>query len=519
MTAPDFSRRDLLKATAAAGAGAVVLPGLAAAAAPGVAAARGVGVRGRAGVGGASRPPAKLTGRIVTPGDHDYADASLGWDQYFVHFPLVIVFAQNTQDVVNALTWAQQHNVAFRVRGGRHQLQGWSAVDNGLVIDVSELKGARIDAASLTATVGAGLNQLEAVTALAKKGLVVPTGTEGTVGVVGATIGGGLGLFTRSLGMACDFVMGAEIVVASGDGGAKVIKVDLHNHRDLLFALRGAGNGNFGIVTSLTYQVTRAPTVAFLMATWDAPYPLPRLFEEYQQTLLKNNRVGSELELHPNIAILTAALPNGSVAHVKEVLASVLSIGKPTVTTTVDNWGTIFKGFQIPPAAEPGNALFFSQFANQPFPKQAIDVVASFVKDAPTNDSNYFLCGFGGAVKRSTPPGGTAFPHRNRDALFYAEPGVAWGRPRGPRPYTFETAGEESQEHLQPVAQAWIAEFSQALRPYVNGAYFNVPNVGMLDWETAYWGSNFDRLRRIKAKYDPDNIFQYEQSIPPAFPC
>jgi FAD binding domain/Berberine and berberine like len=509
----DVSRRDLLKATALAGAGAVVLPGIAAAGAPGVAAAQDVRGRARA-VGDAHRPPARLTGRIVTPRDPGYADASLGWDQFFVHFPLVIVFAQNTQDVVNALTWAQQNNVAFRVRSGRHQLQGWNAVDNGLVIDVSELKSTRIDTVARTATVGAGINQLEAVTALAKKGLVVPTGTEGTVGVVGATVGGGLGLFTRSLGMACDYVTGAEIVVASRDGGARLINVDLRSHRDLLFALRGAGNGNFGVITSLTYQATRAPTVAFLMATWDAPYDLQRILSAYQGTLFARNLVGSELELHSKQAILTAALPNGSVARVKAALASVLSIGKPTVTSTVDSWGTIFAGFQIPPAAEPGNALFFSQFASRPFPRKAIDVVASFVKTAPTDDSNYFLCGFGGAVKRSAPRGGTAFPHR--DALFYAEPGVAWGKPRGPGPFTFETAGEESQEEVQPVAQAWISEFSQALRPYVNGAYANVPNVGMLDWETAYWGSNFDRLRRIKSTYDPHNIFQYEQSVRPA---
>ena len=84
--------------------------------------------------------PAKLTGRIVRPGDPGYASASLGWDELFVHYPLVIVFAQETQDVVNALTWARQNDVALRVRSGRHSLEGWSNVDNGIVIDVSELK-------------------------------------------------------------------------------------------------------------------------------------------------------------------------------------------------------------------------------------------------------------------------------------------------------------------------------------------------------------------------------------------
>ncbi|WP_257980315.1 BBE domain-containing protein [Streptomyces sp. CB02959] len=131
-------------------------------------------------------------------------------------------------------------------------------------------------------------------------------------------------------------------------------------------------------------------------------------------------------------------------------------------------------------------------------------MISSFMADAPTDESNFFAQAFGGVVRRS-PRGGTAFPHR--DALFYSEPGVGWGK-RSDRPGVCDP--------LTPQAQAWIAEFSQALRSYVDGAYVNVPNIGMQDWETAYWGSNFSRLRRIKAGYDPRNVFQYDQSIPPA---
>ncbi len=215
----DLSRRNLLKVTAAAGAGAVILPGAVAGGIPGIAAANGSpsGSGTPSGTAGSVKnPPARLTGRIVRPQDPGYASASLGWDELFVHYPLVIVFAQETQDVVNALTWARRNDVALRVRSGRHQLEGWSNVDNGIVIDISELKSARIDTASLTATVGAGLSQLEAVTTLAKHDLAVTTGSEGSVGLSGATLGGGFGFLTRYLGMACDSLMGAEIVVASG---------------------------------------------------------------------------------------------------------------------------------------------------------------------------------------------------------------------------------------------------------------------------------------------------------------
>ena len=508
----DVTRRDLLKATAAAGAAAVACGRNTPENAPSVAPS----------TPRANWPKAELTGKIVRPSDPEYPDASLGWNQYLIHYPMAIVFAQNTQDVVNALTWAQQNDVAFRVRSGRHQLQGWNAVDNGLVIDVSQLKSTQIDAASLTAKVGAGLTQLEAVTALAPQGLVIPTGDLASVGVIGATLGGGLGLFTRALGMASDFVTAAEIVVASPDSGAKAITADANQNSDLLWALRGAGNGNFGVVTSLTYKVTRAPKAAYLSAKWDTPYPLQEIFKAYQSALSNDNGVGIEIWFHPTSANLTAALPNGSVAQVKEALASVLSIGKPTVTTQEDNWGVVFAGFQGPDADEPGNGLVFSHFASKAFPTQAIDVVNEFIlggSPPPTSESNYGMGGFGGAVKRSEPAGGTAFAHR--DALFFGQCAAGWGGPRGPGPYTFQRARANSDERLQTAAMAWVSEFSLALRQSVDqelGSYFNVPNAGLLDWETAYWGSNVDRLRRIKAKYDPDNIFQYEQSIPPATP-
>ena len=156
--------------------------------------------------------------------------------------PRVIVFARREQDVLNALAWARQNKVALRVRSGRHSLEGWSNVD-------------------------AGLTQAEIVAALGKHGLVVPTGSEGTVGVAGATLGGGFGMLTRSLGMTCDNLVGAEVVVPSTDGG-RIIAANRRDHADLLWALRGAGNGNFGIVTSFTYTVHPLSKVAFLTAKW-----------------------------------------------------------------------------------------------------------------------------------------------------------------------------------------------------------------------------------------------------------
>jgi hypothetical protein len=117
-----------------------------------------------------------------------------------------------------------------------------------------------------------------------------------------------------------------------------------------------------------------------------------------------------------------------------------------------------------------------------------------YLADCPTPESNFFLSSFGGAV-RNEPAGGSAFPHR--DALFYCEPGAAWDDPA-----------------LNAKAAAWACDFWRALRPYGTAGYVNVPNVPATDWEREYYGPNVDRLRQVKARYDPDNVFRFEQSVP-----
>jgi FAD/FMN-containing dehydrogenase len=443
---------------------------------------------------------AQLTGRVVHPDSPAYTEARTDWDGLYRSYPLAVVFAKTTEDVVNAITWARQNDVALRARSGRHSLEGWSNVSGGIVIDVSEMKSAQLDPASRTVTAGAGFTQGEIVTTLGGEGFAVPTGGEATVGLAGATLGGGLGFLSRSFGMACDNLLAAEVVVPAGGDGAQAITADEHNNSDLLWALRGAGNGNFGIVTSFTYRMHAVEQVSLLEAQWNGLENLRTVFDAWQrQAPVTDSRLSSVLDIGPGRIDLLAVLQSGSPAEARELLAPVLSVGKPDISVQAGSWAATFGRLQPPSKSaieQAKNWKFFSQFITEPFPPEAIDIVGTFMTNAPSEVSDYFCSSLGGAVKKA-PPRGAAFAHR--DALFYAEPGAGW-----------------SGDAITPRAQAWVAEFSQALRPYVSGAYVNVPNPGMLDWETAYWGDHYARLREIKAKYDPDNVFQYEQSIRPA---
>jgi FAD/FMN-containing dehydrogenase len=444
-----------------------------------------------------------LTGRVVWKDDSGFEEARLGWNQLYSSDPEAVVFCAGTADVVNALTWARQNGTPVRIRSGRHCLEGWSAVDGGLVIDVSAMKSAQIDPDSQTATVGAGLNQSEAVTALGNAGFAAPTGTEGTVGLVGATLGGGLGLLTRRFGMASDNLLAAEVVVAPAGGGATAVVADEQNNPDLLWALRGAGNGNFGIVTSLTYKIHPLTQAIYITATWPGLDHLPNVFDAWQRSAPHtNHRLTSQLEIRRGEIMLVGVLASGSETEALQMLAPVLSIGTPDVVTQDANWSDIYSGFQIPTDHEPANWKFLSQFISEPFPAEAVSIVCTFMSRAPTAECNYFTNAFGGAVTSSEPSGGSVFSHRN--SLFYAEPGAGWGVRGGP---------PAAADPLTAQCQAWIAQFGEALAPYVDGAYVNVPNAGLPDWEKAYWGSNVERLRAIKATYDPDGVFSFEQGL------
>ncbi|MCK0173454.1 FAD-binding oxidoreductase [Mycolicibacterium sp. F2034L] len=444
---------------------------------------------------------ATLTGRVVRPGDDDYAEASAGWNRLHSHRPAAVVFARETADVVNALAWARRQGMPVRARSGRHALEGWSAVDDGLVIDVSEMKSVAIDRETHTATVGAGLNQLEAVTALGAAGFAAPTGTEGSVGLVGATLGGGFGLLTRAYGMASDNLLAAEIVTAPADGGAAPLVVDEQHHAELLWALRGAGNGNFGIVTSLTYRIQPLAQAIYVVATWAGLDDFGTVFDTWQRTApFTDDRLTSQLEATRDAVVLIAVLADGSEAEARELLEPLVSIGRPAVVATDAPWADTYAAFQIPVEDEPANWKFTSQFISDPFPAEAIDLLAAKLASAPP-ECNYFTNAFGGAVRASAPADGSAFAHR--DALFYAEPGAGWGVRGGP----------PADDRLTAACLDWVADVSAALAPYGNGAYVNVPNAGVSDWETAYWGANVGRLRTIKAEYDPCRIFDIEQGI------
>jgi FAD binding domain/Berberine and berberine like len=441
---------------------------------------------------------AELTGRVVTPADPGYDRARWPWSRYLVDRPRLVVFAEKPDDVVNGIAWARQNGVPLRARSGRHALApGLSSVDGGAVIDVSALKDVAIDTKAGTATVGTGLTQGEVVEALGATGHTVPTGSEASVGIAGVTLGGGIGTLSRSLGVTCDSLIGLDIVVPDGTDGARLISANETSHADLLWACRGGGGGNFGIATSFTFRIHPIGEITHFKLDWDWSDPAAP-FEAWESLAPTADRnLGSTFVFLPRDSNVIEAegIYRGNEEDLRKLLAPLLAVGSPKVTMESGSYADHFKKANAGPR-QFYNWQFTSSWIREPLPAPAVDTIIRFMSDAPAPACNYWCLNWGEAT-RVEPPGGTAFVHR--DALYYAEPGAGWNDPAKTGP-----------------VDAWLSAFGKAMRPFVYGAYVNVPDPTFSDWGDLYYGDNFARLREVKRRYDPHDVFSHPQSIPPA---
>ena len=200
-----------------------------------------------------------LSGVVVTKESPNYEECCLSWNRAIEKHPLVIVYCQENQDVIQAIKWAKQYGVPFRIRSGTHHYEGYSTGDQLLVIDVSCMN--RIELNETTVKVQGGVRNRELYEAVCGAGYPFPGGGCPTVGVAGYTLGGGWGYSSRLFGLGCDQLIEAEVITAEG----QLIVANANQHEDLFWALRGSGGGNFGVVTSLTYRLPEKIEMATLI--------------------------------------------------------------------------------------------------------------------------------------------------------------------------------------------------------------------------------------------------------------
>lgn len=439
----------------------------------------------------------ELTGRIVLPGDLQYNVARHEFNTFFNRFPLVIVFAQKTQDVSNAVRWARFWDVPIRMRSGRNNYEGLSVVDAGIVIDVSEMKQVEVDRKRGTATIQTGLRDLELYEILGSQGLVVPAGLYPTTGIAGFTLGGGQGSLSRPWGLIIDHLLELEIVDANGN----ILHANADQHADLFWAWRGGGGGNFGICTSFRFRTHQIDTVAYVSIDWELRdlKPVLRTWQNYtvpdadeRLTPLLTITSGQQSLLSMQGVFL------GSAKKLRCLMEPLLRTGSPQKVTIEEiPW---LEAVALIASTQPTTPLPFKSvgpFLDRLLPDEGIDRISCFINEPPPASTvTVFFHGLGGAVAK-VPNQATAYFYRK--ALSNMSLFATWSSPKG-----------------AALGICWVEDFRQAMLPFTRGVYVNTPDLSIKNWPKAYYGNNFERLTRVKAKYDPNNVFRYPQSIPPA---
>ncbi|MCC5423057.1 FAD-binding oxidoreductase [Clostridium botulinum] len=435
----------------------------------------------------------KLTGRIVFPDDPSYDNARMDYNTRFSKYPCAIVFCQEIQDVINAVKWARKNCVPIRTRCGGHSYEAFSLLNNGIVIDVSEMNKVLLEKEDMEVTIEAGATLLPIYKILWDKGVTIPGGTCPTVGIAGITLGGGFGMLTRKMGMLCDSLMAVEMVNARG----KVVYADRYVNSDLFWASCGGGGGNFGIVTSFIFKVHPISNVAVYNITWDwsdareiiktwqdwAPFVDERLTSILEIFTKKDGRISSSAEFL------------GHEDQLRCLLKPLTSVGNP-IQIEVQTIPYIEAVIKFDGGPGPHKFKNTGAFVYHRLPDEAIDTLLCYMGISPNKDNSIQFQSLGGAV-REIPPDETAYFHRK--ASYIMQYITNW------------KVDNEKNPNI-----VWVERLRRAMLKYVNGTYVNWPDIFIKNWPCAYYGTNYHELMRIKSKYDSENIFHFEQSIRPA---
>ena len=434
-------------------------------------------------------------GELIQPGDAGYETARKIWNASIDKHPGIIARCSGVADVVAAVNFARENELLVAVRGGGHNVAGRALCDDGIVIDLSGMKGIRVDARHRTATVqgGATLGDVDRETHVF--GLAVPAGVVSKTGIAGLALGGGVGWLVRKYGLTCDNVISFDIVTA--DGKARVASAS--DNDDLFWALRGGG-GNFGVVTSFEFRAHPVSTVlgGLIIYPRDQAGDVFRFFRDFTQSAPRELTAYAALMHTPDgiPAIAVIACYCGDVTEGEEVLKPLRAFNSPLADMIqpmpFPQMQTLLDG-----AFPDGIQNYWKSTFLRELSDDAIGVLVEHANRATSPLASVAVEYYGGAAGQ-VGVSETAFAQRQ--AQYSVGILAEW------------TDTGESQRHVK-----WARDLSDSLSPFSSGGYLlNFLGEEGEDTIRAAFGPNYDRLMAVKKKYDPNNFFRLNQNIKPA---
>ncbi len=444
-------------------------------------------------------------GKIVLAGDSSYENTRKIWNAMIDKHPAIIAQCANTADVVHGINFARNNGILLAVRGGGHNIAGSALCDDGIVVDLSQMKMASVEPDTRRVVIEGGATLADLDAATQAHGLATPLGINSTTGVAGLTLGGGFGWLSRKYGMTVDNLESAELVTAAGE----VMHTSASEHPDLFWALQGGG-GNFGVVTRFEFRLH--PVGPDLLSGL-LVYPMAEaksVLQQYREFIANapdELSVWTVLRQAPPLPFLPADV------HGKEVVVlALLYAGDPkqgqALIEPLRKLGTLLGehvGVQpyvawqqaFDPLLAPGARNYWKSHNFSALQDGLFDAVIQYIGKLPSPQCEIFFGAIGGATTRPAPDS-TAYAHR--DAKFVMNVHGRWDDPA------------QDQRCI-----GWARDFFQASAPFASGGvYVNFLTAEEGDRIRSAYGPNYERLVQIKRKYDPDNLFRTNQNIVPS---
>lgn len=444
---------------------------------------------------------ARLTGQLVTAASTNFDEARKVLFITVDRRPLAVVRAANAQDVAETVRFARERGMPLAVRSGGHSLAHYSVIDDAIVVDLSGMKRVSIDPQGQVARVQAGATSGDLAGPANVHGLALSTGDTHSVGMGGLTTGGGIGFLVRKYGLAIDNLLEAQVVTADGN----IVVASPGEHPDLFWAIRGGG-GNFGIVTEFTYRLAPVGQILGGELMLPASREIIRGYLEYAASAPEELTTIANLWHAPpapyvpqehvgDLVLSILVCWTGDIAAGLRALAPLRALATPIADAVAPMpYPEIYKFTAF--AAEPHGASIRSMFADK-LSDTALDAALDAMHHASSPFSLIQFRGLGGALAR-LPEDATAFAHRSQ-RYFVAVIGI------------WLDAAEDPRLH-----SAWTKALWQKIRPEGAGVYVNfLEDEGEDRVRDAYPPATYMRLARIKAKYDPQNMFRFNQNIRP----
>ena len=439
----------------------------------------------------------QVSGSVLGPHQEGYDAARAVHNGMVDRRPAVIARCRTTNDVIAALELACRAGLEVSIRGGGHNVAGRAVTDGGVMIDLAEMKGIAIDPVQATATAEGGVVWGELNDAAAEHGLAVTGGAVSGTGIAGYTLGGGLGWLMARHGLASDNLLAVELVTAEGD----VLHVDAASHADLFWALRGGG-GNFGVATSFTYRLHPVKTVVggLIAHPLDAAPDLLRFYRDAVADASDDLTVFAGLVHAPDGsgAKLAALIVfhTGDAGEAESDLAPFKTWGSPLLVDVGPMPYPVMNTL-LDPGFPAGSLNYWLSSFTRGLPDELIDIAVERFATVPSPMTGILLEHFHGAVTRVGATE-TAVPHRD-EGWNLLIPSV-WTDPA------------DSDANI-----AWSRKTFAALRPhFATGRWLNYLGDDQAeDAIRAAYGPNYDRLREVKRRYDPDNVFHLNHNVAP----